>query len=65
MSKCVGECVRVPEKSNRECCVLRAACFIDVLVTQSAYGLPYKLATFIATKGLFNLVYTDKLTQTY
>ena len=23
-----------------------------------AYGLPYKMATFIAAKGLFNTVYT-------
>ena len=36
--------------------MLRAACFL------CANGLPYKMAAFHSKKGLFNTVYTIKLT---
>ena len=37
--------------------MLHAACFIYVRV----YGLPYKMALFIAKKGFFNTVYISCL----
>ena len=30
-----------------------------------AYGLPYKMATFIATKGLFNTVYSEQMAKQF
>ena len=55
-----GVCARV-QGCVRACAVeikpgmLRAAL---VYVFRRAYGLPYKMATFIAKKGLFNTVYS-------
>ena len=47
-SVCVCVCVLVPLKSNQECCVLR----VSLMYTFGrAYGLPYKMATFIAKTG--------------
>ena len=50
----VSMCARVPKKSNQEHCKLRASL---MYAFKRAYGLPYKMATFIATKRLFYTVY--------
>ena len=55
VSVCVCVRVHVPYKSYRERCVLRASL---MYAFRHAYGLPYKMATFIATKGLLNTVYS-------
>ena len=52
---CMGVCEHVPYKSNQECGVLRA---LLMYAFGHAYGLPYKMVTCIATKGLFNTVYS-------
>ena len=51
---CVCACMLVPKKSNRECCVLRVSL---MYAFRRAYGLTYKMATYVAAKGLFNTIH--------
>ena len=51
---CVCVCVLVPQKSNREHCVLRVSL---MYACRRAYGSNYKMVTFITKKELSNTVY--------